>query len=457
MAHRQAAIDCAAAAVASGRFQTRLAELVALPTVSRAPGCGPVMQQYLAGLLAPDLCALGFACAVLDNPVAPDLPFLLAERIEDAAFETVLIYGHGDVVAGGAGWSEGLDPFRLTCRDGRLYGRGTADNKGQHALNIEALRAVIATRGALGFNCRLLIEMGEERGSPGLDDLFRQQGDRLAADVLIASDGPRLDLGRPTVFLGARGSVRFTLEAAPHDRPRHSGHWGGLLTDPALRLAHALASLAGPQGALHVPEWRPDSLTDDLRRAIAECGLGDVAGQIDPDWGEPGLTPAERVFGWNSLSVLAMASGDIAAPVAAIAARARAVCQLRFVVGTDAQDIVPALRRHLAAAGFADLRVDEVPGTLSPATRLDLASPWVDRVARSIRETLGMGPAILPNIGGSVPNHVFAVLAGLPTIWIPHSYRGCGQHAGDEHMDPAMADQALRLMAGVFWDCGVAA
>lgn len=455
MAQRQAAVDHAAAAVASGRFQARLAELVALPTVSRAPDCGPVMRQYLAGLLAPDLCALGFVCEVLDNPVAPDLPFLLAERMENPAFETVLIYGHGDVVAAGEGWSEGLDPFHLTCRDGRLYGRGTADNKGQHALNIQALRAVIATRGALGFNCRLLIEMGEERGSPGLADLFRLHGDRLAADVLIASDGPRLDLGRPTLFLGARGSLRFTIEVAPHDRPRHSGHWGGLLTDPAIRLAHALASLTDARGALRVPEWRPGSLTDDVRRAIADCGLGDVAGQIDPDWGEPGLSPAERVFGWNSFSVLAMASGDIAAPVAAIAANARAVCQLRFVVGTDAQDIVPGLRRHLDAAGFPDLKVDEVPGTLSPATRLDLASPWVDRVAGSITRTLGIAPAILPNIGGSVPNHVFATIAGLPTVWIPHSYRGCGQHSGDEHMDLALADQALRLMAGLFWDCGL--
>lgn len=454
MTHRQTAIDHAADAVLSGRFQARLAGLVALPTVSRAPDCGPVMRHYLAGLLGPDLRGLGFRCEIVENPAAPDLPLLLAERMENPAAKTVLIYGHGDVVAAGEGWSEGLEPFRLCCRDGRLYGRGTADNKGQHALNIEALRAVIATRGTLGFNCRLLIEMGEERGSPGLADLFRRHGARLAADVLIASDGPRLDLRRPTLFLGARGSLRISLEVAPHDRPRHSGHWGGLLTDPAIRLAHALASLTDAHGALHVAEWRPDSLTDDIRRAIADCGLGDVAGQIDPSWGEPGLTPAERVFGWNSLSVLALSAGDIAAPMAAIAAKAQAVCQLRFVVGTDAADIVPALRRHLDAAGFADVNVGEVPGSLSPATRLDLGSPWVDRVAASITRTLGTTPAILPNIGGSVPNHVFAVIAGLPTVWIPHSYRGCGQHAADEHLDLDMAQDALRLMAGVFWDFG---
>ncbi|NUB45663.1 M20/M25/M40 family metallo-hydrolase [Fertoebacter nigrum] len=455
MQARQAAIDRAGDTVTSGQFQARLAELIALPTVSQAPQCGQVMRQYLEELLAPDLRGLGFACTVLNNPVAPELPFLLAERTESAAFDTVLVYGHGDVVAAGDGWTQALDPFQLVQREGRLYGRGTADNKGQHALNIEALRAVIATRGFLGFNCRLLIEMGEERGSPGLADLLRTQPNRFKADVLIASDGPRLDLGRPTLFLGARGSLRFTLAAAPRDRPQHSGHWGGLLTDPAIRMAHALASLTDARGALRVPEWRPGSLTDDIRRAIADCGLGDVAGRIDPDWGEPGLTPAERVFGWNSLSVLALAAGNDAAPVAAIAASARAVCQLRFVVGTDAHDIVPALRRYLDAAGFSDVTVAEVPGSLSPATRTDLRSPWVDRLAGSITRTLGNAPAILPNIGGSVPNHVFADIAGMPTVWIPHSHRACGQHSGDEHMDLAMAEQALRLMAGIVWDCGL--
>ncbi|GGH53347.1 hypothetical protein GCM10011341_18730 [Frigidibacter albus] len=414
------------------------------------------MRHYLAELLAPDLHDLGFVCTVLDNPAATDLPFLLAERIEDPGFQTVLIYGHGDVVAGGEGWSDGLAPFRLARAHGRLYGRGTADNKGQHSVNVAALRAVLEVRGSLGFNCRLLIETGEERGSPGLAQLLHEWADRLSADVLIASDGPRLEIGRPTIYLGARGSLRFMLHVATHDRPHHSGHWGGLLTDPAIRLAHALASLTDATGSLLVPEWRPESLTDEVRHAIADCGVGDVQDLIDPHWGEPGLTPAERVFGWNSLTILAQASGDISAPVAAISASARAVCQLRFVVGTDAEDIVPALRRHLEAAGLADVQVQEVAGSLSPATRLAADSPWVHLAAASITRTLGTAPAILPNIGGSIPNHVFAHIARLPTIWIPHSYRGCGQHAADEHLDLSIAAQGLQLMAGLFWDIGSA-
>lgn len=95
----------------------------------------------------------------------------------------------------------------MSERNSRWYGRGTADNKGQHSVNMAALKAVLETRGRLGFNAKYLIEMGEERGSPGLREICRNHGERLKADLLIASDGPRLNAERPTVFLGARAAA----------------------------------------------------------------------------------------------------------------------------------------------------------------------------------------------------------------------------------------------------------
>ncbi len=110
---------------------------------------------------------MGFSTRLLEDEAAPG-PFLLAERIEDPSFLTILQYGHGDVVAGLDGkWAVGLSPFEMTERDGNWYGRGTADNKGQHSINIAAIEAVLAVRGALGFNLKYLIEMGEESGSRG--------------------------------------------------------------------------------------------------------------------------------------------------------------------------------------------------------------------------------------------------------------------------------------------------
>ena len=121
---------------------------------------------------------------------------LIAERREGAPATTVLGYGHGDVIRGlEPQWREGLSPWELWPQGERLYGRGTADNKGQHTINIAALDCVLQTRGRLGFNAKFLIETGEEIGSPGLREVCRPDKDRLAADVLIASDGPRLAPG----------------------------------------------------------------------------------------------------------------------------------------------------------------------------------------------------------------------------------------------------------------------
>src|SRR6202451_2459114 len=142
--------------------------------------------------MAPARPPRGFPCRILDNPHGP--PALVAERIENPAFVTVLVYGHGDTIAGqDAHWRAGLEPWRIVVEGERIYGRGTADNKGQHSVNIAALAAVLQERGVLGFNCKVLIEMAEEVGSAGLRELCAQhRDDLLKADALIGSGGPRI-------------------------------------------------------------------------------------------------------------------------------------------------------------------------------------------------------------------------------------------------------------------------
>lgn len=453
MSTRDEARAHADAAVTSGRFIDLLAGLVCCRSESQEASQAPELAAYLNHHLIPLLTPLGFDCEVMDNPHGG--PILLAERIEDADRPTVLSYGHGDVIRGQDDqWSQGMEPFTLTQRGDRLYGRGTADNKSQHLINILALKAVLETRGHLGFNMRLLIEMSEETGSPGLDAFCDAHRDRLAADVLIASDGPRLDRKVPTVFLGARGAMNFDLAVNLRDGAQHSGNWGGLLADPAQRLVHALATICDARGAIRIPDWRPTSLTEDIRALIRDLPASDGSGPaIDPDWGEPDLTPAERVLGWNSFAILAMHSGRPEAPVNAIAGSARATCQLRYVVGTDPAAILPALRAHLDAGGFADVVIEGADEPLWPATRSDPDHPWVRMVMASLASA-GKPPHLVPNLGGSLPNHVFAKTLDLPTIWIPHSYRGCAQHAPDEHTRLSLCRNALELMTGLFWDIG---
>lgn len=439
-----------------GRFQADLAGLVAFETESQNPDQRAELSRYLTEAMLPRLSALGFSCSIHDNPDPRGGPLLTGERHEGDDLPTILTYGHGDVIRAQTDqWREGLHPFRLVEEGDRLYGRGTADNKCQHLINIAALEAVLATRGKLGFNVRIVIEMSEETGSPGLPEFFAAHKDKLTADVLIASDGPRLQPDVPTMFMGSRGGVTFDLVVDLREGAHHSGNWGGLLADPAMILVQALGTITDARGQIRIPEWRPDSLTPAVRKALDGLPIhADDGPTIDTDWGEESLTPAERAYGWNSFAILAMKSGVPDAPVNAISANARATCQLRYVVGTDADDILPALRRHLDAKGFETVRIEPHDRGFFRATRLDPGHPWVTFVAESLTRSAGHAPHILPNLAGSLPNDSFTDILGLPTVWVPHSYRGCSQHAPDEHVLKPVCRDALRLMAGLFWDLG---
>lgn len=440
----------------SGRFRATLARRIAIPTESQNPDRASVLGEYLENEMRPAFEAMGFDCQTLRHSKAA-APFLFAQRIEDPALPTVFGYGHGDVIRGlDPEWKEGLSPWDLKEAAGCWYGRGIADNKGQHSVNMEALRTVVESRGRLGFNAKYLIEMGEETGSSGLRELCAENKALFHADLLVASDGPRLSAERPTIFLGSRGSVNFDLSIEARQGGHHSGNWGGLISNPGIQLAHAIASLVSPTGQIRIPEWVPKELPRPVREALADCEVdGGIDGPtIEPWWGEPGLSPAERVFGWCSFEVLAYKTGNPEMPVNAIPPRAWARCQLRFVVGIDADEILPALRRHLDRQGFPMVNISTTRETMFQATRVDPDDAWVKWAAASIAETSGKKPAILPNLGGSLPNDIFTDVLGLRTVWIPHSYPGCSQHAPNEHLPPAVLREGLSIMTGLYWDLG---
>jgi len=123
------------------------------------------------------------------------------------------------------------------------------------------------------------------------------------------------------------------------------------------------------------------------------------------------------------------------------------------VVGSDSGNFMQHLRAHLDAHGFSDVRVEQ-SGPLMEATRLDPDNPWVQWALASMERSTGKAPALLPNLGGTLPNDVFSMVLGQPTLWVPHSYPACAQHAPNEHLLASVAREALALMAGLFWDLG---
>src|SRR6266404_7195007 len=363
----------------SGEFIAELDRRVAYQTESQNPERRDALRAYLVDELTPAFAQLDFSTRLIESPTGKH-PYLLAEYRESSPAPTVLMYGHGDVVEGMAGeWRDNLNPWRTTTVGGRVYGRGTADNKGQHSINLSALRAVREARGGrLGFNAKFIIETGEEIGSPDLRQVCEQLCDELKADLFLASDGPRLSADRPTIFLGCRGGIRIHLDVNLRDGSHHSGNWGGVLANPATILAGAIATLVDGKGRLLLDELKPPRLSNQIRAALADVEIEPTAGEpaLSENWGEEGLSAAERLYAWNTLEVLAISSGNIEKPANAIPGRAHAVLQLRFVVGTKVDKLAEIIRAHLHAQGFPMVEVRAAQSFA--ASRTDFDNPWIN-------------------------------------------------------------------------------
>ena len=280
MADRADAIARVREHLHSGAFLDELGRRVAYRTESQNAGTGEALRAYLVENLQPAFAELGFTTRLIESPTGKG-PYLLADYREDAALPTVLTYGHGDVVDGMAGdWRDNLDPWQTTTRGDRVYGRGTADNKGQHSINLAALRAVRETRGGkLGFNAKFIIETGEEIGSPDLRQVCESLRDELKADLFLASDGPRLSAERPTIFLGCRGGNRIHLDVNLREGGHHSGNWGGVLANPATILANAIASLVDGKGRMKLDALKPPRISNAVRAALADVKIEPTAGR----------------------------------------------------------------------------------------------------------------------------------------------------------------------------------
>ena len=439
-----------------GEFIANLRSLVSFVTDSKNSVSNENLIRYYVDGLSGILAELGLQTEIIDNPIKNAPPFLIGKRIESSELKTILLYGHGDTVPLQQElWNEGISPSKLKIIDEKIYGRGVADNKGQHLVNLMALLSVLKTRKKLGFNIKVIFEMGEEVGSPGLFELCEQYKDYLKSDVLIASDGPRVAVDVPTVFLGSRGAINFELEVKYREGAHHSGNWGGVLRDPGVRLSHALSIITNKTGNILIENWKPTSLTEEVRDRLKLLpNTVSKTLKIDENWGEPGLSSNEKLFGWNSFSILAMKSGDIDVPVNAIQPSAKALCQLRFVVGTDENKVISSLREHLDQHGFQDIKIISENAINFEASRTNLDNVWLKKIEHILEEFYGDKIHVIPNLAGSLPNNCFTDILNIPTIWIPHSYKECSQHAPNEHLPINLLRDALLLMTNLYWNLG---
>ena len=222
-------------------------------------------------------------------------------------------------------------------------------------------------------------------------------------------------------------------------------------------LSNALASIISRHGHVQVVGIYPPFIPDSVRAALQNIQLeaGEDGPKIDEYWGAPGLSPTERVLAWNTFEVLAMTSGNADHPVNAVPPSAIAHCQIRYVVGRDPDRFLAALRAHLDERGFQQVEIEPRENKKpKQATRLDPDHPWAKWAVASVTRTTGTKPDVVPSAGGTLPNDIFTETLGMPTLWIPHSYASCSQHAPNEHLLAPLARQGLEIMTGLYWDLG---
>jgi acetylornithine deacetylase/succinyl-diaminopimelate desuccinylase-like protein len=339
-------------------------------------------------------------------------PFVIGEWIHagpDAP--TVLLYAHHDVQPPGVVENWASDPFTPEERNGRLYGRGSADDKAGAVAHAYAIGAWLASAGELPCNVRVLIEGEEEIGSPTLSAFLTAHFDELRSDVLVLADAGNWEVGVPGLTYSLRGLAGADVELRALDGPQHSGMVGGAIPDPVMALARVLASLVDEHGdpafdgafdGLRAPtaaERVPLRGLDDDPEAFART-LGARPGvQLT---GDPASTLHERLWLRPTITVIGIDGHPIKGSSNQIVARAAARLSIRLGPGQDPTRVLDGLRRHVERHAPWGLEVVVTPREGAPAWETDPSGPAFDAARRALRKGFGVEPVMM-GAGGSIP------------------------------------------------------
>lgn len=387
-----------------------LERLVRIPSVS-APGFDPAEVRRCAEAVAGLLADRGLENAELLE-VDGAHPAVYADWLgagPDAP--TVLCYAHHDVQPPGdlGAWTS--PPFEPTERDGRLFGRGTADDKAGILVHAAAVDAWLSAHGRLPVNVKVVIEGEEETGSAHLADFLAEHADRLAADVIVLTDSVNWKVGVPSLTYTLRGLVDAEVELRATTHALHSGMYGGPVPDPVGGLARLLATLTDEHGRVAVPGLLDDvrEPTADERRRIAaldfdEAAFRAEAGLLDdvPLAGDPRLHPLERVWMQPFVTVIGIDAPSVEGSSNTLQPRARARISLRLAPGQDPDRALELLTRHLADRAPWGLEVEVVPGAAARPYVADLSHPATEAALRALHTGFGHEP-VLAGIGGTIP------------------------------------------------------
>jgi acetylornithine deacetylase/succinyl-diaminopimelate desuccinylase-like protein len=334
---------------------------------------------------------------------------------------TLLSYGHYDVQPPEPLELWESDPFEPTVRDGNLFARGVADDKGDVLARIQALRLYIGEHRPLPFKLKFFIEGEEEIGSPNLAPFVRENADLLAADACLWEGSMKDEAGRPMIFCGTKGMAYVELRARGASYDLHS-MYGGIAPNPAWRLVQALRTIKDENGEIILDglDALADEPSDKDLEAISRIPFDDAA--LREGWGvealDRGLTgeDALREMLLRPTANIAGIQSGYTGPGSKTIVPSEAFVKMdfRLVAGQSPGPVVELIRSHLRKRGFEDVEVVDLHGVEAAKTPVD--SPIVQTAVETWRDLGRENALVFPTIGGSGPTSLFATELGIPTI-----------------------------------------
>jgi acetylornithine deacetylase/succinyl-diaminopimelate desuccinylase-like protein len=421
------------------RYLDELKALLAIPSISALPQhAGDVTR--CAEWCADEMRRIGLQNVRLIDTAGN--PVVYGDWLGAEGKPTILFYGHYDVqpVDPLELWES--PPFEATVRDGEIYARGAADDKGQVFMHLKAIEAHLKQNGRLPVNIKIILEGEEEVGSANLDDFIRAHKSELGADVVVISDSSMFDRGVPSMCYGLRGLVYFQIDLRGSSTDLHSGSFGGAVANPAMVLAQILAQMKDRGGRIKIPGFYDDvvPLTEEERKAWASLPFNEKKYKKDfgipKVFGESHYTTLERTWARPTFEINGLLSGFTGEGAKTVLpAVAMAKVSMRLVPNQDPDKIAKLFEDHVTkiTPKTVELKITRMHGGKPWMTAYD--NPFVQAAGRAIEKGFGK-PPVFTREGGSIPVvSTFQEELGLPSVLFGVGLPDENAHAPNEKLD----------------------
>ena len=428
-----------------------LKKVVAQPSISAQDigirECALLLQDLMKGLGIEATLYETSGHPVVFGEVRSDMPDAL----------TVIFYGHYDVQPAEPLEAWNTPPFQPTVVNGRLYGRGTADNKAQLLAHLLAVRSYLETVGSLPVNVKFVLEGEEESGSPYIREFIETHRDILSADLVYISDGGMHSSGAPFIYYGARGMLQIELNLETATQDNHSGNKGGVIPNAAWEMVEVLSSMIDQDGKAVIPGFYDEVLPPSKYDLKLIENIPYDPKSLAPIFGVPQIDLEKQEFYFKlmfqpTLTINGILSGYTGAGgKTIIPGRAMAKLDMRLVADQDPDEMFKKVRAHVQKIN-PQVKVTKLGGMLPSRTQTDL--PICKVIVDAVREAYGQEPIVMPLLSATLPDYVWTKLLGLPSITVPYANADENNHAPNENMDLECFYKGIHCSAQVIHTIG---